>query len=433
MWENIRLIKNPVLTIPEVLFTKVWRTDFIFEPISKINSWRKKNMKSHKILMIPGPIEFDSEVLAAVGKPTTSHNDPDFIDAFGASLEMMRQVFLSEEGQPFVVPGSGTLAMDSAAANLVEPGDAVLMLNTGYFSDRFTEILQRYGAQVTEIQAPIGARPNPEEVKKALQQKKYKLLVLTHVETSTGVLNDVQTMANLAQEYGALCVVDGICSIGAEEFRMSEWNVDVALTASQKALGVPPGLALWMVSRRALEVFKRRSTPVMNYYGDWNKWLPVMQSHETRKPDYFGTPAINLVWGLHTSLRQILKEGMEQRFNRHRLLSRAFKAAVMAWELDQVPQKPEFAAHTVSAVRYPTGVEAAKFLPEVAKQGIVISGGLHPQIKNEYFRVGHMGTTTLGDLIATVSAVEQALRVCGYPVRPGSGLAAAQVEAFGAD
>ncbi|MFZ5808819.1 MAG: pyridoxal-phosphate-dependent aminotransferase family protein [Chloroflexota bacterium] len=385
-------------------------------------------MKSHKILMIPGPIEFDPEVLAAVGRPTTSHNDPSFIEAFGASLEMMRDVFLSVDGQPFIVPGSGTLAMDAVAANLVEPGDAVLMLNTGYFSDRYTEILKRYGGQVTELVAPIGATVALEDVENALRQKSYKLLVFTHVETSTGVINDVPSLVNLAQKYQAISVVDGICSIGAEEFRMSEWKVDVALTASQKALGVPPGLALWMVSPHALEVFKRRSTPVMNYYCDWNKWLPVMQSHEARKPDYFGTPAINLVWGLYTSLQLILKEEMEQRFSRHQLLSRAFKAAVTAWELDQIPLKPEYAAHTVTAVRYPKGVEAASLLPEVAKQGIIISGGLHPKIKNEYFRVGHMGTTSFGDLMATISAVENALQVCGYAVSPGSGLAAAQAE-----
>ncbi len=383
-------------------------------------------MRSHKLLMIPGPIEFDPAVLAALGAPTTSHMDADFIEAFGESLEMMRQVFLAPHGQPFILAGSGTLAMDAVAANMVEAGDNVLLINTGFFSERFGEILRRYGADLYQLQSPIGGRPSLEEIETALRKRETKLLVITQVDTSTGVLTDVRSVAELAHHYGALIVVDGVCSVGAEELRMEEWGIDVALTASQKAIGVPPGLALWVVSPQAIERFKQRKSPVMNYYSDWNNWLPVMLSHEERKPSYFCTPAVNLVWALHVSLKQILTEGMEARFQRHTVLSKTFKAAIKAWELDQVPLKDEFAAHTLTAVRYPAGVQGSALLAEVAKRDIVISGGLHPQIKTQYFRVGHMGTTTIGDVMATISAIEQGLIACGYPIQPGVGLAAAQ-------
>ncbi len=383
-------------------------------------------MKSHKLLMIPGPIEFDPAVLAAMSVPTSSHTDVAFIHTFGEALEKMRTVFQSPNGQPFIVAGSGTFAMDVAAANLVEAGDAVLLLNIGYFSERFGEILERYGAKVTQIKSPIGARPDLQQVEEELKKGNYKALFFSHVDTSSGVLNDVPSLARLAQQYGALCVVDGVCSVAAEELRMDEWGVDVALTGSQKALGVPPGLALWMVSQRALEVRRQRKTPLPNYYGDWLKWLPVMQAHEARQFDYFATPAINLIRSLNVSLSQITEEGMENRYARHRAMSHAFKAAMTALELDQIPVSEEVAAHTLTAVRYPQGIQASDFLPRVAQEGVIISGGLLPPIKHEYFRVGHMGNITFGDLIGTVSAIEKAFSALGYPFSAGSGVAAAQ-------
>ena len=212
-------------------------------------------MKNRDLLMIPGPIEFEPAVLTEMGAPTTSHVAPDFIEAFGQALERMRQVFLCSEGQPFAIAGSGTLAMDSAGANLVEPEDHALVINTGFFSDRFGAILERYGAQVTHVRVPIGDAPTLEKVEDALKAKQYKLVTITQVDTSTGVLADVKGLANLAKQYGALCVVDGVCSVAGEELRMTDWGVDVALTASQKAIGVPPGLALWMVSERGISGF----------------------------------------------------------------------------------------------------------------------------------------------------------------------------------
>ncbi len=383
-------------------------------------------MKSHKLLMIPGPIEFDPAVLAAMSEPTSSHTDTGFIQTFGEALEKMHQVFQSPKGQPFIVAATGTFAMDVAAANLVEAGDRVLLLNIGYFSERFGEILERYGAQVTQIKAAIGARPDPQQVEEELKKGGIKAIFFSHVDTSTGVLNDVPTLAQLAHQYGALCVVDGVCSVAAEELRMDEWGVDVALTASQKAIGVPPGLALWMVSQRALEVRRNRKTPLANYYGDWLKWLPVMQAHEARQFDYFATPAINLIRALNVSLSQIVTEGMDQRYARHRQMSRAFKAAMTALELDQIPLSEEVAAHTLTAVRYPQGIQATDFLPRVAQEGVIVSGGLLPPIKQTYFRVGHMGNISFGDLIGTVSAIERALASLGYRFAVGSGVAAAQ-------
>ncbi len=382
-------------------------------------------MKGRKLLMIPGPIEFDPAVMEVMGAATTSHVAPEFIEIFGQALERMRQVWLASDGQPFAVAGSGTLAMDMAVANLIEPGDRALVINTGFFSDRMASILERYGAEVDHVRAPLGDRPSIEEVEAALRRANYKVMTITHVDTSTGVLADLESWAKLSCQWETLTIVDGVCSLAAEELRQQDWCVDVALTASQKAVGVPPGLALLVAGPRALEAFRRRRRPVANYYVDWNSWLPVMEAYEARQRAYFATPATNLVAALNVSLGQILAEGMEARFERHCRMSRAVKAAVSALGLDQVPARDDIAAHTLTAPCYPEGVDSG-LLGHVKAAGVILAGGLHPDIKTEYFRIGHMGVTNFGDILATIGALEQGLMAAGYDFEPGAGLAAAQ-------
>jgi alanine-glyoxylate transaminase/serine-glyoxylate transaminase/serine-pyruvate transaminase len=383
-------------------------------------------MKDRKLLMIPGPIEFTPEVMRAMGMPTTSHVAPNFIEAFGQALERLRQVFLCPGGQPFVIAGSGTLAMDIAAANLIEPGDRALVVNTGYFGDRFAAILERYGASVTQVRAPaIGDAPALEEVEAALKGDDYKLMTITHVDTSTAVGADVKGLAALGREYGALVIVDGVCAVAGEEMRQEEWGIDLALTASQKAIGVPPGLALVVAGPRAIDAFRRRKAPVGNYYADWTLWLPIMEAYEARRSGYFGTPPVNLIWALNVSLGQILDEGMDARFARHRRLSAALKAAVTALGMEQVPVSADRAAATLTAPYYPEGVDRT-VLGYIKEAGVILAGGLHPAIRERYFRIGHMGAVSVSDVMATVGAIEQGLAQVGYEFEPGASLAAAQ-------
>ncbi|HET9300330.1 MAG TPA: aminotransferase class V-fold PLP-dependent enzyme, partial [Candidatus Polarisedimenticolaceae bacterium] len=195
-------------------------------------------MKDRTLLMIPGPIEVEPAVLAAHAAPTTSHLDPRFVEAFSRALVGLRALFGAADGQPFVLAGTGTLAMDSAAANLVEPGDKVIVVNTGYFGDRFGAIFERYGAKVGHVRAAVGDRPEPADLRAALSAATdaVKLVAITHVDTSTGVLTDVPGLARVAREHGALVVVDGVCSVGGEAMDMSADGIDLALTASQKAV-----------------------------------------------------------------------------------------------------------------------------------------------------------------------------------------------------
>lgn len=382
-------------------------------------------MKDRSLLMIPGPVEIDPEVVEALGSPISSHLDPEFMDAFGSALERLRQVFQCPDGQPFILAGSGTLAMDTAAANLVERGDKVLVVNTGYFGDRFADIFERYGAEVTQVRSLPGSRPSLDEVEAALKKDRYKIISVTHVDTSTGVLADIQGIAALAQQYGVLSIVDGVCSVAGEELRMAEWGIDLAFTASQKAISAPPGLALLAAGPRALDAFRKRKTPVGSYYSDWSLWIPVMEAYEARRPAYFGTPAVNLVRALNASLGQILAEGMEARWVRHAAISNAFQAGIDAMDMGQVPIRREFSAHTMTAPRFPPGLNGPEFLKKTAEAGVILAGGLHPEIKAEYFRVGHMGTTSIAEILTTIGAIETALAACIPAYQPGEAVRAA--------
>lgn len=383
-------------------------------------------MKARKLLMIPGPIEFEPEVIQAMGKPTTSHVAPDFVESFGHALDMMKEVWLAPSGQPFVVAGSGTLAMDMAASNLVEAGDSVLVISTGYFGERYADLLRRYTGHVDVLRAERGDIVPAKRIEEQLKKKRYKLLTFTHVDTSTAVLNDPRPIGELGRKYDVLTILDGVCSVAGEEIRQEDWGIDVAFTASQKAIGVPPGLALLVASSKAMEVWKSRKTPVSNYYADWTNWLPIMEAYENRKPAYFGTPAVNLISALEVSLRAILREGMDNRFVRHRKIGKAFREAMKAAGLKMLAARDEVAANTLSAPYYPEDVDGKEFLQEVSKAGIILAGGLLKDIKSEYFRVGHMGAVNRSDLLSTTGAIESALRQAGYHIDPGTGLAAAQ-------
>jgi alanine-glyoxylate transaminase/serine-glyoxylate transaminase/serine-pyruvate transaminase len=383
-------------------------------------------MKDRTLLMIPGPIEFEPAVLSALGAPTASHVAPDFIEVFGQAIERMREVWLAPAGQPFIVAGSGTLAMDIPAANLIERGDRALVISTGYFGERYAELLKRYGAEVTILRAPLGGVVNPEDIETELKKTSYKLMTFTHVDTSTAVKVDPRPIGKLGRKYGVLTILDGVCSVGGEEMRQDDWGIDVALTASQKAVGVPPGLALVVVGPEAMNAWKNRKTPVGNYYADWSNWLPIMEAYEARKPAYFGTPPVNHICALNVSLGQILKESMDARFLRHDRIGSACRAAIEALGLKQVPTDPAYAASTLTAPYYPAGVTGAELLPRISAAGAILAGGLHPDIKASYFRIGHMGAVKPGDLLATVGAIETGLSGCGYLFEKGTGVSAAQ-------
>jgi len=355
---------------------------------------------------------------------------------------MLRKLFQTTDptAQPYVISGSGTLGWDLVGANLVEAGEDVLVLGTGYFSDGFADCLRVYGANVTELKAPVGSRPQLPEIEKALAEKKYKMITVTHVDTSTGVLSELEKLSELVHRVSpdTLIIVDGVCSVACEEIAFDAWKLDGVVTASQKAIGCPAGLSISMFSGRAIKTLESRKTPVSSYFASMNKWLPIMRNYENKKPSYFATPSPQLIHALHTALTQILAQPLAERFAAHKAASDKIKQAVADLGLKQLAANPDDQAHGMTAIYLPETVKQAEILPQLAKRGVVFAGGIHKEVATKYIRFGHMGVSIVstvspcfplpcnshannfqldprrGDVDRAVKALEEGLSECGY-------------------
>ncbi|SJL03718.1 probable AGX1-alanine-glyoxylate transaminase [Armillaria ostoyae] len=358
----------------------------------------------HKLLVIPGPIEVSDEVLYANAHPSMSHVSPEFVPVFGDCIRMTRfECFLP---------------LPEVAANLIEPGEDVLVLHSGYFGDSFADCIEAYGGKATQVKAEIGAAVSQSEIEKALKAKNYKVVTFTHVDTSTGVLSDAKAIVETVRRVSpdALVVMDAVCSVASEEILMDEWDLDVVLTASQKGLGTPPGLSILIASKRAIQKFESRKTPVTSYYASWKKWLPIMKAYESGSAAYFATPPVNLIYAYHASLSQITKSkpSLPERFKLHKEVSQRIKGVAADLGIKQVPTDPAYAANGMTALYFPTGVSAADIIGPLNQKGIVVAGGLHTAIKDKYFRIGHMGVTVVdaerGDVDKVVASLQDVLK-----------------------
>ncbi|KAH7366727.1 pyridoxal phosphate-dependent transferase [Plectosphaerella cucumerina] len=376
----------------------------------------------HAALLIPGPIEFDDAVLHSMSHYSESHVGPAFVATFGETLSMLRKLFQTSHpgSQPFVLSGSGTLGWDLVAANLVEANEDVLVLSTGYFGAGFADCFKTYGANVTQLTGPVGGRPQLPEIEKALSEKKYKVITVTHVDTSTGVLSELKELSKLVHRVSpdTLLIVDGVCSVACEEIAFDEWKLDGVVTASQKAIGCPAGLSISMFSERAMSAFQNRKTPVPAYFASMKNWTHIMQNYEAKKPSYFATPSPQLIRALHTALTQILQKPLAERFARHAEVSDKIKQAVANLGLKLVATKPEDQAHAMTAIYLPETVKAAELLPVLARKGVVFAGGIHKEIAPKYIRFGHMGVSVTDpnrkEIDNALKALEEGLTHLGY-------------------
>ncbi|KAF2161440.1 hypothetical protein M409DRAFT_69787 [Zasmidium cellare ATCC 36951] len=348
---------------------------------------------THPALLIPGPVDFDKAVLKAMSSDAEFHLGTSFVNVFGEVLSMLRRFFqtTNPESQPFVLSGSGTLGWDLVAANLVEAGEHVLILHTGYFADCFKECCDNYEINVTEIKAPIGHRPQLDEIEAALWERPYKIIQLTHVDTSTGVRIPLQPLVQLVRRVfpSTLVVVDGVCSVGCEEIAFDDWDLDVVMSATQKAVGCPAGLSIMMCSSRAMKVFDSRRSKPPSYYANLAKWLPVMRTYEARRLGYFAT----------------------ERFNQHAQASAKVKQAVGEMGLQQIAQDPEDQAHALTAMYLPEGLAPIDILPRLLQRGVILAGGLHKDLLTRCIRFGHMGVCVTHEQRDDIDRGIAALRV----------------------
>jgi aspartate aminotransferase-like enzyme len=330
------------------------------------------------------------------------------------ACENLRKIVFCDNGEPFIVSGAGTLSMEMAVLNTAGPGDRVLVLSQGYFGQRMADICRAFGLQHDIVECEWGRAVTPGQLEARLKAKNYNVVVCTHVDTATGACAPVEEYSQVLDKTGALFIVDGVCATGGIPERMDAWGIDVVLTAAQKCLGTPPGLAILVLSELALE--KRRGLPfVPAYYSDLLRWLPIM--HDPSK--YFSTPCVNEIRAFAEATRIILEEGMEERFERHNLYAEAIRAGldVLGFTFFTDPRSE---ASTLSVVRYPDGVDDKAFRSALYENGVVVAGGLG-QTAGKVFRMGHMGNLTSAQVRFAVDAVEKTLAGLGKSIKPGSG------------
>lgn len=367
----------------------------------------------HKLTMIPGPIEFSDEVLGAMATPSQSHTHPEFIATFEEVLKNLRKVFKSEnpKTQPYVLAGSGTLGWDIVGCNLILPGDKVLVLSTGFFSDAFADCLRVYGADLDVVTAEIGDVVPLDVVAQKLKDTKYAALTITHVDTSTSVLSDVKAISELVHKISpeTLIVVDGVCAVASEDMEFDKWGIDYALTASQKALGVPAGLSVSFASERA--VAKAMARDQTSWFASLRRWTPVMNAYESGKGAYFATPAVQTVTALKVSLQQILDQGMDSRLAMHKQSSTNFKNEMEKLGMKIVPVSRQVAANGLTAVYFPKGVQGPEFLASLSNKGFTVAPGIHKALVGKYFRVGHMGySLCAGHVDQLIVAIQETVK-----------------------
>jgi aspartate aminotransferase-like enzyme len=374
-----------------------------------------------RYLMTAGPTPLPPPVSQVMAEPMLYHRAPAFIEVHARVLESLKRVFQTSN-EVLMFASSGTGAMESAVANLVRPDEPALVASCGKFGERWAELCHAYGARTRHYEAGWGNKVEPADLDRELEQGDAAKVVFTSFsETSTGVVNDVQALTEVAHRHGALLAVDAVSGIGAVPLPQDDWEVDVVVAGSQKALMSPPGLAFASAGEAAL-ARAGEAGGGGRYYFDWHRTLSGQRKDP---PDSPFTPAVGLVMALDVALRLIEEEGLEAVFERHRLLGRATREAAKALELELFGPE-DSGANVVTAIKLPETIDGTA-VPKTMRDrfGITIAGG-QGRLKGKIARIAHCGYFGAFDIVVTISAFEMTLRELGHEVELGAGVAAAQ-------
>ena len=367
-------------------------------------------------LFTPGPTPIPSDALLAMAQPIDYHRSENAIALIKDVLEKLKHVFQTENDVLFLT-SSGTGAMDGAVANLLCRDDKVIVIRSGKFGERWSEICEAYGIKVIPIDVAWGDSVAPETVKSKLtDHPNVKAVFATLCETSTGALHDIEALARLTQSGPTLLVVDAVSALGADDLQMDNWGVDVVVSCSQKGLMTPPGLAFAALNRRAWEAAEQSNLP--KYYFDFRK---AHQRGLEGSVPY--TPAITLLTALQCALNHICAEGIRNTIARHKRLALATRSAIKAIGLPLFATSP---ANTLTSIRLPEEIDGKTFIKLMReKHGITYAGG-QGDLSGKILRIAHLGWMNENDVIVAISAFERGLAEIGYDVSLGAGVAAAQ-------
>jgi serine---pyruvate transaminase len=372
-------------------------------------------------LMTAGPTPLPPAVSQVMAEPMVYHRAPAFIEVYSRVLSRLKDVF-GTKNEVQVFTSSGTGALESAVANLVRPGEPALVASCGKFGERWYELCEAYGARTIHWETEWGRKIDPAVLDEQLVKNEgVELVFTTFSETSTGVVNDIRELTEVAHRHGALIAVDAVSGLGAVPLPQDEWGVDVVVAGSQKALMAPPGLAFASANDAALE--RAAANPGRRFYFDWER---TVSGQRKDPPDSPFTPAVGLVNALDVALEMIEAEGLDQVFERHALLGRATREAARALDLELLGGVADDNANVVTAIALPEGIDGGK-VPKLMRErfGVTIAGG-QGKLKGRIARIAHCGYFGAFDIIVTVSAFEMTLRELGHESEPGAGVAAAQ-------
>jgi serine---pyruvate transaminase len=366
-----------------------------------------------RYLFTPGPTPVPPQVLAAMAEPVVHHRSPDFRPILRSCLDRLTEVFRAAR-EPLLFTASGTGAMDSAVANVTQPGDRVVVVSAGNFGQRWVQIAQAFECEVDVVEYEWGEIPAAEDLAARLRELGgARAVLMTHSETSTGVVADVRALAAAASEAGALSVVDAVSSLGAVPLDTDEWGIDVVVSGSQKALMTPPGLAFAAASHTTDGGHAR------GYYFDWARNRKAQE-----KLDAAFTPAVSLVVALDVALGLLLDEGLEAAFDRHVRLGRACREGAKAMGLELFSPDDDSSA-VATAVKVPDGVEAGEVVLSLRDRfGITLAGGQGP-LTGKIIRIGHIGWFDVFDIATALAGLELALSEAGADIERGAAVSRA--------
>jgi aspartate aminotransferase-like enzyme len=372
------------------------------------------------LLMIPGPTPCPDAVLRALATQMINHRGPEYMAMQRELIAGLKEVYRTQ-ADCMIFPASGTGGLEAAVVNTLSPGDRVLAVVIGAFGDRFAKIAAAHGAEVQRLDIEWGRAVDPEQVAQILRadrDRSIRAILITHNETSTGVLNPIREVAGLVREHGALLLVDSISGMLTAELETDTWGLDVVVAGSQKAFMIPPGLTFLSISPRAWEAHK--SARMGRFYWDFTQMCRSMEKDQTPY-----TPALPQLYALKEALAIIRSEERTAMIARHRRLAQACRAGAQALGLEPLASEECF-SHSVTAIRNPPGIEGKALRARLRERhGVVVAGGQGP-LAEAIFRIGHLGYVDSTDLTATFAALEECLGALGHKAEPGSGVAAVE-------
>ena len=374
-----------------------------------------------KYIMTPGPTAISEEVLLEHARPLMHHRSPEFSKIFIEVTEKLKKLFKTQNDL-FILTSSGTGAMEASVVNFFSTGDKVLVASIGNFGERFKKICTRYGLNVIALDYEWGDAANPDDIKNALDDNPdIKGVLLQFSETSTGALNDIETIGNIVKKYPAILIVDAISGLGASNLETDNWGLDVVIGGSQKALSAPTGVAFISVSEKAWKLNENANLP--RFYFD----LGTARSYAQKTPPQTPwTPGISIIVAMNKALDMMFDEGLEKVFERHRVLSLAVQRAIEKIGLKPLVKDKNKRGFSVTSIEVPEGIEAKEITKIMrVKYGVTIAGG-RGKLTGKIIRIGNLGYCGIFDVIIAISALEITLKELGYEFEPGSGVAEAE-------